>query len=180
MLWVRRAALNRACALTRMELDGYEFLMQNCTYQDKPALMLRADLIAPIISDTANDRICIFGFSRGAYTARRYVFFSSLTFVCELIFLEVWRECSTRCVRPVVIRISWPTGNLFRLAFCLPATTRFVETTLHSSPLNSPQQIPFAYKARASPIETSSVYLHNVLQDVHYDRRDWMETVQRV
>jgi hypothetical protein len=75
MLWVCRTTPNRACPLTYVELDGYEFLMQNCTYQDKPALILRADLIAPIILDTANDRICIFGFSRGAYTARRSVFF---------------------------------------------------------------------------------------------------------
>lgn len=47
--------------------DGYEFLMQNCKnffliHHLVPLLMRNAD--------TTGDRICIFGFSRGAYTAR--------------------------------------------------------------------------------------------------------------
>jgi uncharacterized protein (DUF2235 family) len=40
------------CALILLSLAGYEFLMQNYT---------------------EGDRICLFGFSRGAYTARWYV-----------------------------------------------------------------------------------------------------------
>lgn len=48
------------------KLGGYEFLMQNCKLERATHVML---LILAFI-DEAGDRICIFGFSRGAYTAR--------------------------------------------------------------------------------------------------------------
>ena len=50
---------------------GYEFLMQNCA--SCSFLSLRACLADPFRSsppDEAGDKICLFGFSRGAYTAR--------------------------------------------------------------------------------------------------------------
>ena len=47
--------------------DGYEFLMQNCSFH-APAVIMFTD--HSLLTDEAGDRICIFGFSRGAYTAR--------------------------------------------------------------------------------------------------------------
>ena len=46
--------------------DGYKFLMQTCqlTALGSPSLSYRIQL------DRSGDKICIFGFSRGAYTAR--------------------------------------------------------------------------------------------------------------
>jgi Uncharacterized alpha/beta hydrolase domain (DUF2235) len=47
--------------------DGYEFLMQSCMESFHFSV---ASLIIHIFLDKSGDRICIFGFSRGAYTAR--------------------------------------------------------------------------------------------------------------
>jgi uncharacterized protein (DUF2235 family) len=47
-------------------LDGYEFLMQNCAHMSHLFVLL----VINSIVDKSGDRICIFGFSRGAYTAR--------------------------------------------------------------------------------------------------------------
>ncbi|KAI5995868.1 hypothetical protein EDD15DRAFT_2529078 [Pisolithus albus] len=46
---------------THFDADGYEFLMQSCT--SLPAFSLD-------VETHAGDRICLFGFSSGAYTAR--------------------------------------------------------------------------------------------------------------
>ena len=48
-----------------LNLAGYEFLMQNCW-----SLSLSLATGITILPDNAGDKICIFGFSRGAYTAR--------------------------------------------------------------------------------------------------------------
>jgi uncharacterized protein (DUF2235 family) len=48
-------------------MDGYQFLMQNCKYYSVVSFMLT--YIAGVI-DTEGDKISIFGFSRGAYTAQ--------------------------------------------------------------------------------------------------------------
>jgi uncharacterized protein (DUF2235 family) len=53
--------------LELIRLDGYEFLMQNCMQNLHSSAV---GLITPPSIDKAGDRICIFGFSRGAYTAR--------------------------------------------------------------------------------------------------------------
>lgn len=49
--------------------DGYEFLMQNCRFYCVP-ILIQYTFRRFIYTDKAGDRICIFGFSRGAYTAR--------------------------------------------------------------------------------------------------------------
>lgn len=54
--------------LTCFGVAGYEFLMQNCTYLPSTCSGTVLNFAWP---DTTGDRICIFGFSRGAYTARR-------------------------------------------------------------------------------------------------------------
>lgn len=48
---------------------GYEFLMQHCSYfsGSRPTGQLSSSIF---ILDQFGDKICIFGFSRGAYTAR--------------------------------------------------------------------------------------------------------------
>jgi hypothetical protein len=46
---------------------GYEFLMENCTSILFSSVV---NLILITVLDQAGDKICIFGFSRGAYTAR--------------------------------------------------------------------------------------------------------------
>ena len=55
------------CALY---LGGYEFLMQNCWYFFSRFHRLHTNLNQYFTIDEAGDKICIFGFSRGAYTAR--------------------------------------------------------------------------------------------------------------
>jgi hypothetical protein len=55
--------------LNHSNSDGYEFLMQNCELKPHPQTPTKLTNIS-ISSDTSGDRICIFGFSRGAYTAR--------------------------------------------------------------------------------------------------------------
>ncbi|KAG6867257.1 hypothetical protein C0993_005154 [Termitomyces sp. T159_Od127] len=49
-------------------MEGYEFLMQNCKLCFQFILSIYPT--HHLYSDQAGDRICIFGFSRGAYTAR--------------------------------------------------------------------------------------------------------------
>ncbi|KAF8669677.1 hypothetical protein RHS04_08833 [Rhizoctonia solani] len=49
-------------------MDGYKFLMQ--TYQGSSAPIYRFDFINPPPASSAGDQIVIFGYSRGAYTAR--------------------------------------------------------------------------------------------------------------
>lgn len=44
---------------------GYEFLMQNCKF-----ILPKHEFCLTSSIDTDGDKICIFGFSRGAYTAR--------------------------------------------------------------------------------------------------------------
>ena len=46
-------------------LDGYKFLMQTCQL----TTLISLSLSYPIQSDCSGDKICIFGFSHGAYTA---------------------------------------------------------------------------------------------------------------
>ncbi|KAF7343033.1 DUF2235 domain-containing protein [Mycena venus] len=46
-------------------MDGYRFLMQNCTFPPNYNVSLSHSF-----ADRPDDRICLFGFSRGAYTAR--------------------------------------------------------------------------------------------------------------
>lgn len=66
--------------------------MQNCAYLVKLPYF-SADLRP--ISDTANDRICIFGFSRGAYTARRYAsMFDSTKHMLTWAILQLSRNDS--------------------------------------------------------------------------------------
>ena len=47
---------------------GYEFLMENCTSIVNHSSV--ENLISVAVLDPEGDKICIFGFSRGAYTAR--------------------------------------------------------------------------------------------------------------
>jgi hypothetical protein len=50
---------------------GYEFLMENCTSIGNHSACSRTEsLILVMVLDHTEDKICIFGFSRGAYTAR--------------------------------------------------------------------------------------------------------------
>jgi hypothetical protein len=53
-------------SVANIKIGGYEFLMQNCKSERAPRVM---PLILTFVDD-AGDKICIFGFSRGAYTAR--------------------------------------------------------------------------------------------------------------
>lgn len=61
---------HQICSLPLHHSGGYEFLMQNC----KLIVLLvlrRNSLLSDLPNlDEAGDKICIFGFSRGAYTAR--------------------------------------------------------------------------------------------------------------
>lgn len=49
---------------------GYEFLMQNCGYLFFDFVVSLLLILSSNLTDEAGDKICIFGFSRGAYTAR--------------------------------------------------------------------------------------------------------------
>jgi uncharacterized protein (DUF2235 family) len=49
-------------------MDGYQFLMQNCRFYSVVSFVF-TQCVAGII-DTEGDKISIFGFSRGAYTAQ--------------------------------------------------------------------------------------------------------------
>ncbi|KAJ7447203.1 hypothetical protein FB451DRAFT_1290648 [Mycena latifolia] len=46
-------------------MGGYEFLMQNCE-----PIFLEPSILIHFVPDQFGDKICLFGFSRGAYTAR--------------------------------------------------------------------------------------------------------------
>jgi uncharacterized protein (DUF2235 family) len=66
-LWGCSAKLTRVLFEPYLLLStgGYEFLMENCRLRhNRPSHGL---IVSP---DRTNDKICIFGFSRGAYTAR--------------------------------------------------------------------------------------------------------------
>ena len=55
-------------SLNHHVMGGYEFLMQNCSWST--FCSQTSHWINRIKPDKRGDRICIFGFSRGAYTAR--------------------------------------------------------------------------------------------------------------
>ncbi|KAJ6585647.1 hypothetical protein B0H19DRAFT_1110361 [Mycena capillaripes] len=78
-------------------MGGYEFLMQNYT---------------------ANDRICIFGFSRGAYTARRFV---GLLPACnhQQVPFAYRMYCTTD-------EIGWKQSNAFKKTFSIDVDIEFV------------------------------------------------------
>jgi Uncharacterized alpha/beta hydrolase domain (DUF2235) len=68
MSWVRHFFEAFFLPLTSIVLTGgYEFLMENCRSFGNSRADASIDL--PVL-DHANDKVCIFGFSRGAYTAR--------------------------------------------------------------------------------------------------------------
>lgn len=58
----------RKCIVIDGFAVGYEFLMQNCMF---PVYVWNIDSLTQWVVDSEGDRICILGFSRGAYTARR-------------------------------------------------------------------------------------------------------------
>ncbi len=67
MSWVNRSVVFIHPRINTFELDGYEFLMQNCA----SLFIFSLESVLRSSADHSGDRICIFGFSRGAYTARR-------------------------------------------------------------------------------------------------------------
>ncbi len=102
--WVRFMILCSALLVTNEHLpDGYEFLMQNCRFLI-PQLM--SQLLIFISTDKAGDRICIFGFSRGAYTARALagmihkvcIAFSRRAFVLTSPYVLLRWDCFPRAI----------------------------------------------------------------------------------
>jgi len=65
--WVNWILLLLA-SLIDQSLGGYEFLMQNC----EPVILIISHVDDSLQKDKAGDKICILGFSRGAYTACWY------------------------------------------------------------------------------------------------------------
>ncbi|KAF9461525.1 hypothetical protein BDZ94DRAFT_1290707 [Collybia nuda] len=102
-------------------MDGYEFLMQN--YQ-------------------AGDRICIFGFSRGAYTARGLagmIHKVGLLPACNHQQVPFAYKMFTR-----VDELGWKQSNAFKKAFSVDVTIEFIGVwdTVNSVGL-IPRRLPF-------------------------------------
>ena len=92
MSWVRRILLASpvlsGTLISHFFTGGYEFLMENCTSIGKH---YRAEkLILVTVLDQEGDKICIFGFSRGAYTARALA--GMIQKVCMLH--HIWVRCN--------------------------------------------------------------------------------------
>ncbi|KAK1235171.1 hypothetical protein PQX77_001610 [Marasmius sp. AFHP31] len=102
-------------------MDGYEFLMQNYT---------------------AHDRICIFGFSRGAYTAR-----SLAGMIHKVGILPACNHQQVPFAYNMYTRadeVGWQQSNAFKKAFAIDAEIEFIGVwdTVNSVGL-IPKRLPF-------------------------------------
>jgi len=101
-------------------MGGYEFLMQNCsTFTYPPSQFANNNP-----SDIEGDKICIFGFSRGAYTARSLAGMLhkvGLLPVDNLQQIPFAYKMYTR-----VDHIGWEQSNGFKKAFCSDVTIDFL------------------------------------------------------
>ncbi|KAJ4479368.1 hypothetical protein J3R30DRAFT_3883877, partial [Lentinula aciculospora] len=102
-------------------MDGYEFLMQNYT---------------------AGDRICMFGFSRGAYTARSL---AGMLHKVGLLSKDNFQQVPFAYkMYTRVDKTGWEQSNAFKEAFCIDVTIDFlgVWDTVDSVGL-IPKRLPF-------------------------------------
>jgi hypothetical protein len=67
--WKKRVDMAIANHLDAHVMGGYEFLMEQCLFFEA-FVTERKRRCSSFLLDHAEDKICIFGFSRGAYTAR--------------------------------------------------------------------------------------------------------------
>ncbi|PBK63035.1 hypothetical protein ARMSODRAFT_1088822 [Armillaria solidipes] len=92
-----------ACSLDAHVMDGYEFLMQN--YH-------------------SGDRICIFGFSRGAYTARSL---AGMIHKVGLLPPDNWQQVPFAYkMYTRTDEIGWCQSTAFKEAFCMDVPLEFV------------------------------------------------------
>ncbi|KAJ3998242.1 hypothetical protein F5050DRAFT_1798545 [Lentinula boryana] len=100
-------------------MDGYEFLMQNYT---------------------AGDRICMFGFSRGAYTARSL---AGMLHKVGLLSKDNFQQVPFAYkMYTRVDKTGWEQSNAFKEAFCRDVTIHFLGDTVDSVGL-IPKRLPF-------------------------------------
>ncbi|EEB90055.1 hypothetical protein MPER_11791, partial [Moniliophthora perniciosa FA553] len=121
-------------------MDGYEFLMQNYV---------------------AGDRICIFGFSRGAYTARSL---AGMIHKVGLLPADNWQQVPFAYkMYTRTDQVGWEQSNAFKEAFSIDVTIDFVGVwdTVDSVGL-VPKRLPFT---------TSNTILRTFRHAVSLDER---------
>ncbi|KAJ7243067.1 hypothetical protein C8J57DRAFT_1243788 [Mycena rebaudengoi] len=105
-------------------MGGYEFLMQNYT---------------------ANDRICIFGFSRGAYTARRWIILAGMLHKVGLLPADNMQQVPFAYkMYTRADEVGWAQSNSFKKAFSIDVDIEFIGVwdTVNSVGL-IPKRLPF-------------------------------------
>lgn len=105
------------------DTDGYEFLMQNCKFDAGRARRPYAHQI-PFRTDMDGDRICIFGFSRGAYTARALA-----GMLHKVGLLPASNHQQVPFAYKMFTRadpLGWEQSNAFKEAFSIDVTIEFI------------------------------------------------------
>ncbi|KAL0063363.1 hypothetical protein AAF712_009758 [Marasmius tenuissimus] len=129
-----------ALHLDKHVMDGYEFLMQNYM---------------------AGDRICIFGFSRGAYTARSL---AGMLHKVGLLPADNWQQVPFAYkMYTRTDKVGWEQSNAFKKAFSIDVPIEFlgVWDTVDSVGL-IPKRLPFT---------TSNTIVHTFRHAVSLDER---------